>query len=389
MNSPSVPSALTNAAKAITHAIPFPPIEAYFPDPQVSADHSLRDNPFANLSFDLDLPALDADSDADVPASPSSRSAPAPDVLLDALPSVMRIQSLSRLLEHDRIVNRAVLYHRKGSLCVDWITQHVDTRLHRHGLVSIRPAAGTRCSDGATRIQRLLPVTKPMPSFNLFETILPGWVKDQDLVRRAAVVWEALPRPLGHLVNAVLWDSDRLHRFVTGPSSIRGHHNEPSGNFRHSVEVAERASRLGQMCVLANAPLLIAGGLLHDVAKAAEYRYDRSGRRFRLSDRGELVGHRDTLIEWLAVARQSGGVIIDEATWLGLLHMLNAARGAPSWLGLREPRSLEAELLSVADRLSGHEDLHRLCAPKEGREGFGSYHPHLGHRTYVTREARK
>lgn len=80
--------------------------------------------------------------------------------------------------------------------------------------------------------------------------------------------------------------------------------------------------------------------------------------------------------------------LIDDATWLGFLHMLNAARGAPAWLGLREPRSLEAELLSMADRISGHEDLYRRCAPKDGRNGFGGYHPHLGHRTYVTREFR-
>lgn len=385
MNNPSMPTALSHIAAAVTQAFPLPPIEAYFPDSSVSNDHSLRDDRFDDMPFGIDPPSMETDCEAGSPSSPYS---PAPDMLREGLPPVMRIQSLSRLLDGDKILNRAVLCHRKVSVCVDWITKQVDTRLHRSGLVNIRPAANTRCSDGATRIQRLLPVTKPMPSFNLFDTVLPGWVKDPNLVARAATLWETLPRPLGHLVNAVLWESDRFHRFVTGPSSIRGHHNDISGNFRHTVEVAERARDLGLGCPLASTSLLVAGGLLHDVAKAAEYRYDRCGRRFRLSDRGELVGHRDTLIEWVAVARETGGVIIDEATWLGLLHMLNAARGAPGWLGLREPRSLEAELLSIADRLSGHEDLHRRCMPKEGKSGFGGYHPHLGHRTYVTREFR-
>jgi len=131
-------------------------------------------------------------------------------------------------------------------------------------------------------------------------------------------------------------------------------------------------------------PLLIAGGLLHDLAKAAEYRYDRIHSHFQLSDRGQLIGHRDTLIEWLAVARSSAGVVINEATWLGLLHMLNAAKGAPAWLGLREPRSLDAEILSTVDRLSSQGDLRQRTAPK-GSGGFGTSHPHLGgHRTYVT-----
>jgi 3'-5' exoribonuclease len=219
-----------------------------------------------------------------------------------------------------------------------------------------------RCADGATRIQRLLPVTTPLPSFNLFHTLLPGWVADPSLAIRAAALWEALPRPLGYLVNAVLWESNRFHRLVTGPSSIRGHHSELSGNFRHSIEVAEHARSLAGKTGLANAPLLIAGGLLHDAAKAVEYRFDREDRRFRLSDRGQLIGHRDTLIEWLAVARETGGVIIDEATWLGLLHAFNAARGAPVCLGMREPRSLEADIFSMADRLSGREDLYRRSA---------------------------
>jgi 3'-5' exoribonuclease len=340
---------------------------------------------------------------AELPGMPNQPDPVNPtDPVLESLPSVLRVQSLSRTLDGAGILNRATLVHRQASLCVDWITQQVDTRLHMGGLVSLRPAANTRCHDGAIRIQRLLPMDRPLPMVNLFDTLLPGWVKETDLGVRASALWSALPRPLAHLVNAVLWDSDRLHRFVTGPSSIKGHHNSIGGNFRHSVDVAETARALAQGKSGVSEHLLIAGGLLHDVAKAVEYRFDRFSRQFRLSDRGELIGHRDTLIEWLAVARETGQVILDEGTWLGLLHMINAVRGAPEWAGLRTPRSLEAEILSMADRLSGHQDLHQRCAPwpsshasedtESGRKGspsvrrggeFGTYHPHLGARPYV------
>ncbi len=310
------------------------------------------------------------------------------DGAIEFLPSIMRIESLSRTLDGAAVMNRATLHHRQASLCVEWITRHVDTRLHAGGLVSIHPAARTRCEGGAIRIQRLVALSRPDPSVNLFDTLLPGWVREPELAARAAGLWAQLPRALAHLVNAVLWDGNRLHRFVTGPSSISGHHNGFGGNFRHSVEVAENARMLAQGNPIASGVLLIAGGLLHDVGKAAEYRYDRQSRRFRLSERGELIGHRNTLIEWLAIARETTGVIIDDGTWMGLLHMINAVRGAPDWVGLRSPRSLEAELLAMADRLSSNDDLHQRCAPLDNGTGFGRYHPHLGHRTYVTRAAR-
>lgn len=310
------------------------------------------------------------------------------DPVTEHLPPILRIESLERTLDDTAVLNRATLHHRQASLCVEWTTRQVDTRLHVGGLVSIHPAARARCEGGALRIQRIVAVSRPDPSVNLFDTLLPNWVREPELATRAASLWAQLPRTLAHLVNAVLWDGNRLHRFVTGPSSVNGHHNELGGNFRHSVEVAENARMLGEGNPIANVSLLIAGGLLHDLGKAAEYRYDRHSRRFRLSERGELIGHRNTLIEWMAIARETGGVIVDDGTWLGLLHMINAVRGAPDWVGLRSPRSLEAELLAMADRLSSNKDLHQQCAPQDSGTGFGRYHRHLGHRTYVTREAR-
>ncbi len=310
-----------------------------------------------------------------------------PDPVAERMPAVMRIKSLERVTsQNDRILNRAVLFHQRCTICVSWVTQQVDTRLHRYGLVTIQRAQAARSADGALRIDRLLPADRPLANVNLFDTVLPEWVKDRELVSRAAALWEKLPRSLGHLVNALLWDSGRFHRYVMGPSSIQGHHNAWNGNFRHSIEVAEQARDIGRKSALVNDALLIAGGLLHDAAKADEYRYDRTRSEFRLSDRGELVGHRDTLIEWIAVARESGRVVVPDDLYLGLLHVINAVKGAPAWLGLREPRCLEADILSMADRLSGQDDVLMRCAPADGQAGFGAYHPHLGRRAYVTRK---
>jgi 3'-5' exoribonuclease len=306
---------------------------------------------------------------------------------LAAAPDVMRVQSLERLLtDGGKILNRATLFHERGCFRVAWVSKQADSRIHRFSLVTIRRAHGVREADGYLRIDRLLPADRPRADVNLFATVLPEWVADRDIVQRASALWEELPRPFAHLVNAVFWESHRFHCFVMGPSSINGHHNGWNGNFRHSVEVAEHGREIARRTDLASVPVVIAAGMLHDAAKAVEYRYDRYRGEFRLSDRGELVGHRDTLIEWMAVARETDKVIVADGQYLALLHAINAVRGAPSWLGMREPRSLEAEIVTMADRLSGREDLYERCAPEDERGGFGAYHKHLGHRAFVTRD---
>jgi len=78
------------------------------------------------------------------------------------------------------------------------------------------------------------------------------------------------------------------------------------------------------------------------------------------------------------------GEFLDAAQSLALLHAITAAKGAPDWLGLREPLSLDAHILSTVDRLSGQADLVSRHAARDG--GFGAYHRHLGGRPYVVRE---
>lgn len=308
--------------------------------------------------------------------------------VLARMPQVMRVTSLHHTQRGNQIHHRATLHHRITNLSVDWETRHRDVRLQVGTLVSVRYALDARSEEGALRIHGLRPLVYPLANINVFETLHPSWCKDSALISRATDLWAQLPLPLAHLINAVLWDHQRLHRFVWGPSSLDGHHNNTSGNFRHSVEVAEAALAIASDRKGVSPALLIAGGLLHDVGKADEYMLDHRNKRFLLSTRGELVGHRDTLTEQLATARATAGVMIDESTWVCLLHMLNAARGAPRWLGLREPRTLEAEILSFADRLSGQQDLHYRCStpPSSGNSGgepyFGAFHPHLGLRPF-------
>lgn len=127
--------------------------------------------------------------------------------------------------------------------------------------------------------------------------------------------------------------------------------------------------------------ILIAAGLLHDARKADEYVFDPAKGKYVLSDRGQLVGHKLTTLEWIGAAQAKQKVMIPTAHYLGLVHALTATKGAPEWMRLREPKSLEASILSKVDWLSGEGDLFRQMAPKQG--GFGGKHRHLTHPPYV------
>lgn len=305
---------------------------------------------------------------------------PAQERLIEQLPQVFRIQSIARLPFNVRhTLNRAVLFHERASLTVEWISRQVDVRLVAGALVAIRWQGRPACVNGAIRIARVVLLECPEPSVNLFETIPTVWVSERALIRSAAFLWECLPRGLRHLFNAVFWQRDRFHRYLTGPSSIAGHHAERFGNLRHSIEVADRALDLATREHRVHLGVLIMAALLHDAGKADEYRPGAG--RLTLSDRGKLIGHRLTVLEWVAAARERHRVILPEAHYLALAHALTSAKGAPAWLGLREPQSLEAILLSAADRISGQSNLMARHAPRE--EGFGRYHPHLGVRPYM------
>jgi 3'-5' exoribonuclease len=302
---------------------------------------------------------------------------PVLDAVPVSLPHIFRVQSVVRQPSGDHgHSTRAVIYHERATLTVEWRAQHVDVRVAARSLVTIRWLGNPVSVNGAIQISRLVVLDKPEAEVNLFDLVPPGWVKDRELVAQGRALVQGLPRGFRHLFNAIFWDGLRFHRFLSGPSSLKGHHNGTNGNLRHSVEVAEQALMQGRGHEAAYPPILALGGLLHDAGKAEEYRYDMARKRFELSVRGQLIGHKNTLLEWMAVARAQHRVILPEEHYLALVHALTAVKGAPDWLGMRIPRRLEASILARVDGLSGDADLFGRHTP--AYPGFGSYHAHLG-----------
>lgn len=285
------------------------------------------------------------------------------------LPRIYRVTKFGYEQVADRrFVCTASLFHEQASMLVRWTVKQPDIRLRSEvALVEVRWGKQAPLSlRGTIQIDRLVVLERPERSTNLFQTIPSGWVRDRSLVKHGIELIERLPLALRMLFNAIFWEGERFRAFCTGPSSRRHHHAAMNGNLRHSLEVALGMRREIEEPVLTNTrsasdhsdiwstdlAIAVLSGLLHDAGKADEYRV-RSDATHGLSQRGRLLGHKLTVIEWIAVARARWLPSLSEPQYVTLIHNITAAQAAPDWLGIRKPATLAANYLSSLDRMSG------------------------------------
>lgn len=277
----------------------------------------------------------------------------------------------------------AVVYHEQlpeKTLTVTWVAHTPKTAITPWSLVRIIWNGHRRIVNGVVEIKRLERAPEADEVTNLFLTVPDHpFCANRELIGVAADLFSKLPRELALLLNNLLWDSKRFRRFMIGPSSLSDHHNVWQGNLAHSVQVALIAESIGQTLIDVDVPLLIFGGLVHDLAKCEEYHFNKDLGRFVLSDRGKLVGHRDTLIEWIAIAKHMMLKKLSEHQELTLHHLMFSSYDARDSEGLRRKRTKEAKILAEADSMSGQCDLHEQFGPKNGEGGFGRYRERWGH----------
>lgn len=131
------------------------------------------------------------------------------------------------------------------------------------------------------------------------------------------------------------------------PAAFKLHHAIRGGLLYHTLSIVRLAQSLCNIYPSVNRDLLIAGAMLHDVAKTDEFQVNDAGTATGYTLEGNLVGH-------LA----KGAIIIDRyADKLGtpnelrllLQHMVLSHHGEPEFGAAVRPMFLEAELLSELD----------------------------------------
>lgn len=137
------------------------------------------------------------------------------DPVLCRLPPLFRVESICRLpVDESRHVARAELFHSHAALSVFWVGGRNDTSIANSALVSIRWLGDPICCDGALRIARLIEIEEPEASFNLFETVPPGWVADRMSLNDAAARWRQASHGSRRSFNARCWNASSFRSYL-------------------------------------------------------------------------------------------------------------------------------------------------------------------------------
>jgi hypothetical protein len=292
-----------------------------------------------------------------------------------AVPRVFRVVRIRVVQGASGFTIRAKLFHRRSSPIVVWTRRQWNDDIALGDLVSIRACSRAFDDDQAdVPIIRLVRMRFVEPDVDLFETVPASWLSDVSLLQMASHLWSRLSRPWRAWFNALFWnEAERFKGYLQAPASMAHHHCRMHGLFEHSLDCAQRARLLAQGDETVHLDLLTMAALTHDVGKAQEYEWSSFKQSWFLSNRGVLLGHKLSGMEWLVQARAILRECdqLQEAAAMALYHAIMACH-APDWVGLRGPRSPEAFYLSSVDSLSGHCELVQRLANPAG--GFGKFH---------------
>ncbi|MCL2790697.1 MAG: HD domain-containing protein [Desulfobulbus sp.] len=152
-------------------------------------------------------------------------------------------------------------------------------------------------------------------------------------------------QPLQELLR-VLFHGDTMARFQRAPAAKRLHHAYIGGLIEHTLSVVGMAEKAAAHYSLIDRDMLVAGALVHDLAKIEEFDFSRPV--FGYTDRGRLVGH---LVLGAGLVRQAAAQVpaLDAGQVDRLLHIILSHHGQYDFGSPVLPMTPEAILLHHLD----------------------------------------
>ena len=136
---------------------------------------------------------------------------------------------------------------------------------------------------------------------------------------------------------------------LTHPAAKQMHHAERSGLLHHTLSMLRAAKALLPVYPQLNPSLLIAGVIVHDLAKIDEMQADKNGFVSDYTLDGKLIGH---IIRGVVHIEEAGREVGANPNKVLLLeHMILAHHGLAEYGSPKPPMFPEAEVLHAIDTL--------------------------------------
>lgn len=146
--------------------------------------------------------------------------------------------------------------------------------------------------------------------------------------------------------------------FRTIPAAKSVHHSFVGGLLMHVLYMLRLADFLAEQHKdIVDRDLLLAGTLLHDLAKEQEFTRSELGLVTDYSVKGQLLGH--LVMGAQAVARAAEEAGIPEEKSVLLQHMILSHHGEPEFGAAVRPMCVESELLACIDLIDSRMEIYR------------------------------
>ena len=146
-------------------------------------------------------------------------------------------------------------------------------------------------------------------------------------------------------------------QFRTVPAAKTVHHGFRGGLLMHTVNMLRAADYLAELYTeVINRDLLLAGTLLHDIAKIREFLFSPLGMVKEYSVEGQLLGH--LVMGAQEIAEAAGELDIPREKAVLLQHLVLSHHGEPEFGAAVRPVCAEAELLHLIDMIDSRMEIY-------------------------------
>ena len=146
----------------------------------------------------------------------------------------------------------------------------------------------------------------------------------------------------------IVFDEERLDKFLTAPAGKSWHHGYIHGLIEHTLEIIKICDLMCDIHPEINRDLLITGAMMHDFGKTEELKYDGA---FEYTDKGKLIGH--IVISAMIINEEAKKITgFPEELKNCLMHIILSHQGKLEYASPVVPKTLEAITLYQADELS-------------------------------------